>query len=116
MKPKLKLAKVAESLGWTDCYMNNDNGPVFGKPPVGCQYAPIDLHGFAEVKYDSSLDWMHEAEKGLSMKQLVTYEIRLNKMNLRNTNYGYVECVVNATAPQRFNAYGITRGLWKEGE
>jgi hypothetical protein len=59
--------------------------------------------------YLNDLNAMHEAEKMLSMGQLVQYGKLLNRMDL-NFNYGYVEQVINATAAQRAEAFLKTIG------
>jgi hypothetical protein len=72
--------------------MNADQSWVWKKHPF-LYFSPL-----------TDLNAMHEAEKTLSMGQLVEYGNHLNHMEL-TYSYGYVETVINATARQRAGAF-----------
>jgi len=118
-----KRIKAAIFLKWTDVERATSNGMVCGKPPVGSGYV-VGLNSMAWFNLDSDLNAMHEAEKVLDDKQKTEYSTflfvlqgadlkRMQRDMDEDEQWWYV---ATATAPQRFEAFGLTLGLWKEGE
>lgn len=118
MTTEQKRIKIAEACGWREEHreqMRYLRGQWTS--PEG-DYKPIP-------DYFNDLNACHEMEKVLTRGQWYDYGWRLSEMihgndedrfnDMDNLGYRFGE-IAHATAAQRAEAFGLTLGLWKEGE
>lgn len=135
-----KKIKVALKVGIADRYLIQKEGWFYKQNSCGYvqlpqdagvfskQEAELEVKGCSEIRivkatlpnWPGSLDAMAELECLLTERQQVWYLQRLNQVRLRQGIGGMIACMIDklafATAAQRFHAFGLTMGLWKEGE
>lgn len=137
-----KKIKVAEKCGirfakrWQFTYANGQvrSGGYFEKEDAERELLKLKSRGcwgifsditsyeyFESPDYPNDLNAMHEAEKVLTIEHCVIYEKLLT--NAANRNYRDDTLDIpsqhlcwGVKCEQRFDAFGITCGLWKEGE
>lgn len=97
MKPEQQQIAIARVCGWKPHYSNDG----FGEHPI---HAPKQMQRIPN--YLNDLNAMHEAEKILTLNQLVEYSHKL----LIGVVYQYE--AINATASQRAKAFLRTLSLW----
>jgi len=119
MTQEQKRIKIAEACGWTwelrnhpaPCWHKENfyvNAPLFYEPRRKEDY----YHDLPD--YLNDLDAMHEAEKVLSHDQ---QRLHMDHMMNEDSVVGdMLRQICYATAAQRAEAFGLTLGLWKEGE
>lgn len=120
-----KRIKIAESCGWE--WKDAGTGPCWHRPTGEYRGRPLfsQLHTKEEEAifylpdYFNDLNACHEMEKFLV--DWVAYRILLSQI----VGIGYapdleicddIKSFLSATASQRAEAFGLTMGLWKEGE
>jgi len=111
MTPEQKRIAIAEACGWV--IMRDDYGTV-GSNDGTHWHSPCCFPDYA-----ADLNAIHAAEKVLTDKQLDSYPFILNHIVDRDTacRHKRIDCFsYHATAAQRAEAFGITLGLWREGE
>jgi len=105
-----KIIAVALKAGWRDCRRATLIGRkrstiIVGNRPefnhLRWPYKPLP-------NWPGSLDAMAEIEATMDLDQCLFYDKRLAEATATFT--------WKATAPERFDAWGITMKLWKEGE
>jgi hypothetical protein len=128
MTQQEKRIKIAEKCGWTDIRTPQDasyhdiptdtleflRGMVAGIKP-GC----IHIENAQPIPdYFSSLDACHEMEKGLSigLPSIPHTESDKTRYVLKLQAWRSERGAIFATSAERAEAFGITMGLWKEGE
>ncbi len=109
MSPEQKRIQIAEACGWKPGENKKwVDGQGFGIPPGG-----EDWHWEQLPNYFSDLNAMHDATVAVIHVDAFTrrrYYKTLDKITGDQWN------TIDATAAQRAEAFGLTLGLWKEGE
>ena len=107
MTQEQKRIKIAEACGWIDVEMCPVSGRLSG-------YVDGDYHGVPD--YFSDLNACHEMEKVLTEEQCYTYHALLKCDEPPTSEHEVNMWVFHTAAAQRAEAFGLTLGLWKEGE
>jgi hypothetical protein len=116
MTQQEKRIKIAELRGWTNVTYSTYHNDVVGREPS------FSFNNRSVVpNYFSSLDACYEMEKGMTddqrwhqVCQIVDYHVAPAGFPLFSRREVILLC--QATATQRAESFGITMGLWEEGE
>jgi hypothetical protein len=107
MTEQQKRVKIAEACGWKRL------GPIPEKLNWGAVAgAPYWYFTHELPDYFRDLNTWHEIEMGMSDKEYVTYCITLNQLWIDANKGKHVLRTASATATQRAEAFGKTKGLW----
>lgn len=119
MTQEEKQLKIAEALGWKNCHTPGLKGLIVGKAPEAWASAHRACHYEIEPKgiwheipdYFTDLNACHEMESILTDDEYSKYGWTI-------LGDGKIECrdFLGAKAAQRAEAFGLTLGLWEEGE
>jgi hypothetical protein len=106
-----KRIKIAEACGWMFCAPNPSWPTPYWTNPV-----TKELSVFAQLPdYLNDLNAMHEAEKGLTDEQHLTFRVRLWEISVADAPDDlWDRRYVSPTAAERFEAFGRTLNLWTE--
>lgn len=111
MKREQQRIKIAKACGWTGVAPYHNDGPLWGKSPLGT------LNGLPD--YLNDLNAMHEAVSIFDYDQADEFEDHLcdicKRSNDKKDNPApWRFAVINATAAQRAEAFLRTLNLWEE--
>jgi hypothetical protein len=115
MTQEQKRILIAEACGWKLIHLPAEtDDPLYQDvPATDVWQTPQGVFvRFDPPNHFTSLDTMHEAERTMTNNQRYNYAACLHKIM---KTYHPIELIF-ADAPTRAEAFGLTLGLWKEGE
>jgi len=109
-----KRIKIAEARGWKYISNSGNHGIPYGLPPDAPDTLPRDLQNLPD--YFNDRDAIIVAVEQIPYERQPYYMQHLTRdVMMKDAGVSDFERH-NATAAQRAEAFGLTLGLWKEGE